>query len=330
MFDITGLITFSNFVSIIAIMMIVGAIVWLFGAYFVRIIAHIPLGTLELVLYTGLSYAIYKTPSFFSEDTNYLWGLFFALGLTSTTMITGLRNDSKNISLLFLINMLIHAVVGIYLESSLVAAVSVIFLMDLIGFNIGVGLGFVLLGYSEQEYITSGTITSGLVTAIGAFLKIKTDEMNHIFAPVTLFTQNCELTRCHLFVPGMLWVGSFVFFVSLLIVSSSLYCNSIKRSTQKAISRSVSCASPFFGPPDNVYLINNIITIVFSLTAILLGNLFNISQLMGFSGTFFILYIFFKYCEVMPKNREVWAWTTLVIGIVLYIVNVLPPFNTTS
>lgn len=321
MLDITGLITFSNFVSIISIMMIVGAIVWLFGTYFVQIALHVPLATLELMLYMSLSYAIYMTPSIFSNDNSYMWGLFFALGLTATTLLTAARSNSGNKQLFLLINMLIHAIAGIYLESSLIAAVSVIFLMNFIGFHMEIGPGFVLLGYDEQDYVASATITSGLVTALGTFLKIKSDVMNQLFTPVTLFTQNCELTSCHLFVPGMLWFGSFVFFLSLLIVSSSLYCKGINR-THKGNSRSDSCASPFFSHPNDVYFINNIITIILSLVAILLGNLFNISQLSGFSGTFFILYIFTKYFEVMPKNREVWAWTTLLIGIVLYIVNV--------
>jgi predicted transglutaminase-like protease len=104
------------------------------------------------------------------------------------------------------------------------------------------------------------------------------------------------------FVPGMIWLGPYVFFLSMLITSSRLYCIYYDNSA--------------------MYAINNILNISLSVVAIFLGNVYNIPQLSGFSGTFFTLYFTQKYIEVMPNRKEVWAASSILIGILLYLVNV--------
>lgn len=291
MFDITGLLSFSNFLFVISVLMIIAACMWLFRIYLLQILLLMSLEVIELILYGSFGYAIYKTPDVFGSEQGYIWGFCFAAGLTATTLITGLRTKSGNVDLFNFGNMMIHAIVSVYLKSSLIAATSVMFLMCFIGFSIGMGPGFVAFGYKDKDVISSATLASGIVTAIGTFLHIKLTEHLENGIPFTPFLRYAQL-----FTPGMVWFPPFVFFLSLLIVSSKYYSQ-------------------------HVYVNNNIIAIGLYLVAVLLGNLYNISQITGFSGTFFVLYLCQKYFEIMPNKKEWWAWTLLIIGITLYVVN---------
>lgn len=304
MFDITGLLTFSNLIFVLSILMITSAFVWLFGIYLLQIVMHIPSEVLELAMYIGFGVSLAMTPYWFTSDITYIWGLLFSTFLTAATVITGLRIKGDNPQMFNFVNMLIHGTAGIYLESSLIASVSVMFMMGFIGFQVGFGPGFVAFGYKEKDIVASAALASGVVTIVGSFLRVELMNAIQYNVPFTPLLQLAQL-----FVPGMLWFGPFVFFISLLIVSMKHY----------------SCDfSPYhhLDRYSNVYFTNNFITIVASMIAILCGNLYNIPQLSGFSGTFFVLYLLEKYCELMPNRREVWAWTTLMIGIILYAVNV--------
>ncbi len=278
---LAGLLTFSNFTFVISIMMIVSAFVWLFGLYFAQIIVAMPVQLIELMLYGSLSLAIHQAPVLFGELA-YIWGLMFALGLTATTVITGVRMKSDNLTLFNFVNMFIHGFVGVYLESQMICFVSVMFFMSLIGFNMGVSPGVVAVGYTDKEIVPSATFASAVVTLLGCYFKLHP-------------TQTMDL-----FVPGMLWLGPFVFYVSLLIMSSSYYHEK-------------------FSP---AYTNMNIITILCGVSAVYFGNVLDISQLYGFGGTFFTIFLLEKYCEIMPNNSVVWAWSTLFLGALIYMFNV--------
>lgn len=302
MFDITGVISFSNLVFICSILLIVGGFIWMFGLYFALIIILIPPLIIEFALYGGLTFAIYKIPAIFSPNTAFIWGLLFASGLSATTLLTGLRTNKGNLQLFNFVNMLIHAFTGVYLKSSLICSVSVMFFMSLIGFHMGFGQGFFVIGYTDKKSIPSGTVASGIVTIVGSLLKILLEnELNtlHTISHTTSLTIHPFMQYAILFVPGMIWLGPFVFFLSLLITSSKLYC-----------SRNYA-----------FYVNYNLINIVLSVSAVLLGNLYGIQQLTGFSGTFFALYLTQKYIELMPNKTEIWALTSIILGAFLYIVN---------
>lgn len=281
--DSSGLITFSNFTFVISIIMIVSAFAWLCGLYFVQIIVVMPIEVIELALYGFLTLGIHLAPSLFG-NLAYIWGLLFALGITATTVLTYRRFSTRTGILIYFnfVNMLIHAFVGVYLQSKMICFVSVAFFMSLIGFNMGVNPGLITVGYDDKRVAPSATFASAIVTLVGCYFKIISDP------------------TMDLFVPGMLWLGPFVFNVSLLIMSSSYYY-------------------PKFSP---VYTNMNILTILCGVSAVYFGNVLNISQLYGFGGTFFTIFLLEKYCEIMPNNSIVWAWSTLFFGALLYIINV--------
>ncbi len=263
--------------------MIVSACAWLFGLYFVHIIAVIPIELIELILYGGLGLAIHQAPYLFG-DLAYIWGLLFALGISVTTIFTCRRILLKYSCMAYFnfINMMIHAFTGVYLQSKMICFVSVIFFMSLIGFNMGVSPSVIFIGYKRRSIVPSATIASAIVTFFGCYFKIISDK------------------SMDLFIPGMLWLGPFVFNTSLLIMSSASY--------HKKLS--------------SAYININALTILYGISAIYFGNVLNISQLYGFGGTFFSIFLIEKYYEIMPNNSIVWAWSTLCLGLILYMFNV--------
>jgi hypothetical protein len=257
------------------------AISWLFGIYFLIIINTIPQLFIEIIMYVGLSYLIVRSPDWF-RDMSHIWGLLFTLLLTLATILTSARLQLDTMHVFYFVNMMINGFAGVYLLSTLICGVAVMWFMSLIGFQMGFGMGYISFGYGykNQDLIPSATIIAGIVTLAGCYLK----NVNPI-------------SKLKLFVPGMLWLGPFVFFVSLLILSSRMYARS------------------------NQYIINNIITIICGLGALLYGNLYNVPQLIGYSGTFVSIFLLEKYCEIVPYNSTAHAWSALCLGIILYVVN---------
>jgi len=294
MFDITTLITTSNLFLILAILLIVGGCILLFGVHIKSILLVVPSVVIEFVLYVGLGFAVYVTPKVFSQDIYYIWGLLFAMGLSATTCLTGYRMKGGNMQLFYFVNMLIHAIAGMYLQSSLVCSVAVSFFMSLIGFHMGFGQGYVVLGYTEKKYVASATMASGIVTFMGSLLRVSLENSIASATPISPLMQYAQL-----FVPGMIWLGPSVFFLSMLISSSKLYCNN-----------------------NELYASNNMLNILLSASAVVLGNLYGIPQLSGFSGTFFALFLAEKYVELVPNRVEVWAITSILVGTILYAFNV--------
>lgn len=282
--DITGLLSFSNFIFTISIVMIVAASCWLFGLYFVPIIAYVPINVIECVLYVVLGLCIHQA-HFWHGSLAYIWGLLYACGLTGTTILSAVSHDWNTYTLFNFVNMMIHGVTGVYLQSKMICCVSVLFFMSLIGFNVGFGHGFILFGFHKKDVIASAMISSGLVTLVGCVLKINPSSLGIFSKPALLF------------VPGMLWFGSYVFYLSLLIMSSKYYAN-----------------------PDT-YVFNNMLTIVLGVLALVFGNLYNISQLTGISGTFFVIWLLEKYLDFMPSNNSARALSVLLIGVALYLIN---------
>ena len=269
--------------------MIFFSLMWLFGIYFLVIIASIPLALLELLMYIGFSYGVYMSPKF-GQDLGYIWALSFTSCLTITSIITFKHLKSIDFSFFVCLNMILYGVNGIYLQSTLICAVSVMLFMHLIGFDVAFGPGYVAVGHKEVNVIPRVALSSGITLVIGCFFKI--------FATNIAASSDKLLHSINLFVPGMLWFGPFVFFISMLIMSSSFYSEK------------------------NSYMNYNLLTIFTAILALLIGNLYNIRQLSGISGTIFVLYLIEKYFELMPQNINVWAWSTLIIGITLYTINI--------
>lgn len=281
-----------DILSVLSILMIIGAGSWLFGIYVISIFFILPIQIIEFILYVSLGYSAYSSPDWFGSELGYIWALIFGAGLSATTILTRYRLKSGNVFLFNLINMLIHGAIGLHLRSTLICGVAVMFFMSLIGFSIG-------YKSNDHEIISSATFASGITTVLGTTIHIYSA---NIIADSDPFIKNAEL-----FIPGMLWFGPFVFFVTMIIASSHVYCNRHRRHDDSF---------------NNVrYCVNNIMTIICTISAVLIGNHYNIPQLFGICGTVFFIFLLEKFCEI-ASDRELLAWTLFLSGIMLCLIDV--------
>jgi hypothetical protein len=93
---------------------------------------------------------------------------------------------------------------------------------------------------------------------------------------------------------GALFMGTFVYYLGLLILASRYY--NARRGN---------------------YALMQAVTIVSGIAAFYLGATLDIGPLLGIGGTFFVLYLLEKYTE-LPWHNIGWAWSLLGFALLLY------------
>jgi len=139
---------------------------------------------------------------------------------------------------------------------------AVIFLICVIGFS----LGYILIDCNYEFIIPLATIASGIILIYGIILSI-----------CTYYHYNILLEIEKLLLPGMLLIGSIVYFISILLMSSKYYANNI-------------------GNIKMYIYINtlNIVSIVFS---IYIGNMFDIKQLTDSYSYIICIFLILKFID---------------------------------
>lgn len=194
-------------------------------------------------------------------------------------------------ALLMLISCSVWAGSAILYNSQLLGFFSIAWLLSWLGF------GFILtplqysVGFENRNSIVRGTF--------GAFLLL-------------VFYISMSLSGIHIpyyanFETGIQYLGTFVFFIGLLISSSKWVCQYYKFN----------------------YIITQLVTIISGLSALYIGSLYEMPVLRGIGGTFFAIYLLEKQFE-FPWNKKRAAWLLLLLGITLYaianIVSVYPEY----
>lgn len=299
--------TFNNIIVVFSICMIITALLMLIVTNSYAILSVISIQFLELIMYTSFCYGAYVSQDLFGSEFGYIWGFLFAMGLTATTLITSVRikRDNSNIYTFLIINVMIHGLIGMYLKSTLICAVSVIFLMIYMHCHCSYFPNMKHKTTDINHHVIS-VLTSGTITISGLLLHIYgMNETNYI-------DSNILLTYVRLFIPGMLWLGPYILFISLCLISSFKYYGFHNDRDHKLWFKNKS-----------QYIASNIFTVICTAIAILIGHFYDIPQLSGISGTVFVISlfkIFFDFCYCRGNN--VMAWSFLIIGIILYLTNV--------
>jgi hypothetical protein len=244
----------------------------------------------ELMAYLALGSLVYYSPDLFPEAIAQYVALIFALGLSATSsftvtlhiMPTGPGNsggEQSAMNLCFFVNLIFYIGCAIRSQSKMFGFMAVMCFMGLIGFNVFLGSNSFGFGYREKQVVPSATVTAMIVILGGVFLKY-----NHVI-------------HSELFVDGMQWVGCFVFFIGVLIMSSSYWVGSY----------------------DVVYFNTQIIALVVFLVPLYYGHTWEIPAVSTMTGVFLVFYLASKYAE-MASNMGVAAnmWCVLFLGLVSF------------
>lgn len=182
-------------------------------------------------------------------------------------------------SLCTLFLFLVWSAVAIAYQNVAIAFLAVFALEAFLGFAVAITPLTYIIGFRSRAVIFKTTIVSLLLSIV------------YVAAQIT----NTTLPYLDIFSPAIKYIGSFIYFLGLLIVSSKWY----------------------FRQNFHLYLLMQGVTIVSGVTALYVSSIWNISILREVSGTLFTLYAIEKYIE-LPWTRKNWVWSTLGFSIILY------------
>jgi hypothetical protein len=118
-----------------------------------------------------------------------------------------------------------------------------------------------------------------------------------------------NVTSIEVFRGGMSFMGSLVYFLGILIMSSRHYCRN----------------GSFMSSGDTNWLqysFMQLITVVSGLLALYLGTVFEIHPMASIGGTLFCLYILEKYSDI-PWDGVGYYWSFAGLGALLYSFSVI-------
>jgi hypothetical protein len=294
-----GVLTFANVLWVFGATMFGLAIMWLFGIYFITLIMMIPANAWEVILWggmLGLSFVVGRI----EPDWQLALLMPVCLGFVGCVHLTcylhGKKSDSYEIPSGILTA--IWGTLAVYYGSHVVGFMAVMAALSTLGFVCGHLPGMVYVGFNKDDAVFRSTFAAGLMVVAHVLLTITGTAAQHI----------------SVFREGMSFMGSFCFFLGVLIMSSKWYWWTTKTNHEdNKVER---------GYDWNAYFVMQAFTIVCGVTALYLGSVFGMSAIAGFGGTFFCLYILEKYYEI-PWTGAGWAWSLLGLGLILYLMGVL-------
>ena len=161
------------------------------------------------------------------------------------------------------------------------------------------------MGWTKDESVPRSTMASFILLAF--YVSIKLTSHN---APEWL----------NLFSTGCLFMGAFVYFLGLLVMSSKWYSWEDQYEEVGAMykdGKKVHEAYKVRSVTADRYLIMQGITLTSGFAALYFGASFDIGTLLGIGGTFFAIYLLEKYYEI-PWKGAGWAWSLLGVAIGMY------------
>lgn len=161
------------------------------------------------------------------------------------------------------------------------AFISVIALESFLGFSVITAPGCIMLGWNSDGVIPRTTSASFLILAF------------YVTAHLTGLSLDPAVK---LFETGGLFMGAFVYYLGLLVMSSKFYPESEDR-----------------------YVFMQLLTIVSGLAAFFIGSTFGVNILLGVGGTFFTIYLLEKYYEI-PWSGVGWFWSLLGAALAIYFI----------
>lgn len=309
-----GFFSFLNVIKVTAAILFTIAGFWLFGVYIIALFTFLPQGVWEVLCYLACGLLLY-IGTLVDPDFMLLaivpgcLGLIGSLRLTEMLHFSNEKTDAETGRKSFKegiphwikagICAFVWGCVALYFSSQVVAFISVLSLLSMLGFSGAFGPFWIAIGFANDSATFRATAAAFVLLAIHVFCTV-TGIANGYDAHVYVSIMNFGGAEYELFRPGLSFLGSFVYFLGLLIMGSKWFW-----SWRKAED----------GP--NLYWPMQVVMLVSGVAALYLGSVYNMSMLLGVGGTFFYIYILEKYFEI-PWKGAGWAWAALGLSGILY------------
>ena len=203
------------------------------------------------------------------------------------------RHNINPVSIANLVVLIVFAPVAMYHDSQLIGVFAVLALMSWLGFSFSFQSLSYAVGFVGHSVIPRSLMVSAILIAVYSALEFSALQLG----PFIVFRS------------GALYVGTAVYFIGLLIVSSKHYLMiADEDSPAGAESHAYTLGR---------YVVWQIVTIASGVVALYLGSVYEIHQLKGVGGSLFFLYVFEKFFEI-PWARAAFAWAAFLLGAMLF------------
>ncbi|CAF1126068.1 unnamed protein product [Didymodactylos carnosus] len=273
------IISFSNVIAILAGVIVVLALTTLVALFIIPVLTHVP-----VVVWEGLFYIISIYLLIFMNNS---WVIFLGCLLFLATLsftVTLHFSRQKNVGLAMAwICFFVWAAVAVYHQSREAGYLAVMALESSLGFVMFAGELVIMIGFQNESVIPSATVASLISLLIGSILQLQR-RSNILTIPFTR---------------PLLFLGTFVYFIGLIILSSRLYSGRQGKYP--------------------VYWLLQLITFLSCLAAMFFGPMLELPFIQAIGGTMFVIWLLEKYVEIVP-----WKSTLIVIcgllgfGVLLY------------
>lgn len=294
-----GFVTFANIVLVIAVILVVGAAIALFGHYFLALILLVPSHAWNVITWAGCGAMVILADRL--GDLYLGLALPGCLGMVGCSLLTynlyfrsnvydnySYQRTNEFCRMFGLILAVLWGAAAIHLNDHLLGFMAVGSLMVGVGFVAGVIPGVAYVGFESEKVIPRATMSAALILSLHVILVLSGNTMD----------------KAEVFREGMVSLGSFVTYLGLLVMASKAYhYTSWWRSGEKFLVDS--------------YMRMQAITIAAGVAALLIGSVYGMPVFLGVGGTFFCLYLIEKYYEI-PWQGVGWLWSVAGLGVILY------------
>jgi hypothetical protein len=187
----------------------------------------------------------------------------------------------------FAILTIVYGGAALAYNSQVLGFMTIMALEGLLGFTVLVGPLCICTGFQSDKVIPRATAASFMILAVYLLTRISGGDPGMF----------------HVFQTGAFFIGTFVYFLGLLILSSWYYYAWSYRDNRERT-------------PAQFWLMQ-VVTIASGCAALYVGSVFGIGTLLGVGGTFFVIYLMEKYTE-LPWSEIGFAWGLLGAGLLLF------------
>jgi len=219
--------------------------------------------------------------------THNSWSIFFGcLSFVATVSFTiklhGSRGNNTGLIASW-ICCIIWTIVAIYQQNQEAGYLAVMALEASLGFVLFVGELVIMIGFQNEQVVPSATIASFISLIIGCILHLQ-QRSNFLTIPFTR---------------PLLFLGTFVYFIGMLIITSRLYTE--------------------WRTKIYIFWLLQLIAFLSGLAAMFFGPMFEIPFIQAIGGTMFVVWLLEKYVEIAPwKGVFTVTGSLFGFGVLLY------------
>lgn len=288
-----GLFTFVNVLWVLGALLVFAALTAIFGFYFLALVMAIPPGAWCVLLWSGCAMLAAS-----AHNVGENWRLAvlmpaclgFMGAMTLTLYVMEVKWTERG-ELAWLTLAVLWGVVAVRFGSHVVGFMSVTAALAALGFVAGYSPLCYWIGFEDEDVVPRAATAGGVMLA----LHVLFTATGAAAEPIAVFRE------------GMQFMGSFVYYLGVLIMSSRYYCcRRVRSDSGWRVDRNWTA-----------YWLMQSVTVASGVAALYFGSVYGMGSLLGVGGTFFCLYILEKYYD-LPWQGIGWAWSALGLGGLFY------------